>query len=74
MPRIITHRDERWQLDEPTTTSDGFLLATGFLLDENDDIVLDEAGFPVFHSFFLGRSTVLAVTPTHFRPSGPEEK
>jgi hypothetical protein len=52
---VIQYRGDSWRLSEPTRTSDGFWLATGFLLDpETMEPVKDESGFPVFHSFFLG--------------------
>jgi hypothetical protein len=56
--RTITYRDQTWELAEPQKTSDGFLLATGFLVDpETGEHAQDEAGFPIIHSFFLGRAS-----------------
>lgn len=55
---IVTRDDgSRWRLGAPVRTSDGFLLATGIMIDDNDDDVLDDdSGFAVVHSFFLGRA------------------
>lgn len=55
---ILQYRGQPWQIDPATATrtSDGFLLANGFLLDDEGDAVLDDEGYPVFHSFFLGRA------------------
>lgn len=48
------HDGSRWSIGAPTITSDGFVLATGTLIDDDDNAVLDDDGFPVMHSFFLG--------------------
>jgi len=51
---IVERRDgSRWRLGPPIVTSDGYKLATGVLIDEEDKDVIDD-GFPVTHSFFLG--------------------
>lgn len=54
---MIVRRSDgtEWRLSEPQRTSDGYVLATGTLLDpETLEPVTDEYGFPVIHSFFLG--------------------
>jgi hypothetical protein len=56
---VIVQRNDGsvWSLGAPTKTSDGFLLATGILVDpETLEPAEDEDGFPVTHSFFLGRA------------------
>lgn len=53
---IIDYRGNSWRLGAPTVTSDGFILATGTLLDDEGEPVEDESGFPVIHSFILGRA------------------
>lgn len=56
---MIVERSDgsRWSLGPPSRTSDGFLLATGTLLDpETGEPAGDESGFPIIHSFFLGRA------------------
>jgi len=53
----VTYRGQQWRLTPHVRTSDGFLLATGFLLDEDGEQVEDADGWPVIHSFFLGRAT-----------------
>lgn len=53
----IRYQGQPWQLTETTRTSDGFLLATGVLIDEEFDTpALDDDGFPILHSFFLGKA------------------
>lgn len=46
----------RWRLGAPCKTSDGFATAFGIMIDEDGNDVLDEMGFPVGHSFFLGKA------------------
>ena len=54
---IVTRSDgSRWKLGAASRTSDGFAIASGTLVDENDNVVRDGDGFPVVHSFFLGRA------------------
>lgn len=53
--RVITYRGQQWELAAPSVTSDGFLLATGWLLDAEGGHAFED-GFPVVHSFFLGRA------------------
>lgn len=54
---IVTRSDgSRWKLGAASRTSDGFLLASGTLLDDDDNVARDGDGFPVVHSFFLGRA------------------
>lgn len=50
----ITFRGQQWALTAPHRTSDGHVLATGFLLDDAGDRALDEDGYPVIHQFYLG--------------------
>ena len=53
----VTYNGARWRLDRPVRTSDGYLLATGWLLDpETDEPVEDRDGLPVIHTFFLGEA------------------
>lgn len=54
-PQIVERDDgTRWSLGAPSVTSDGFAISMGTMIDENDEPVQDEMGFPVIHSFFLG--------------------
>jgi len=60
MKRVMVKRPNGtlWSLGPPSRTSDGYLLSTGTLLDpDTREAVEDESGFPVLHSFFLGRAT-----------------
>lgn len=53
---MILQRNDgsRWSIGAPTITSDGFVLATGTLVDAEGNAITDDDGFPVMHSFFLG--------------------
>ncbi len=60
LPRLIDRRTgEVWQILSISTTSDGFRLASAVLVDGDHDgaePVLDEGGFEVIRSLFLGRA------------------
>lgn len=55
---LSTPDGARWHTDPKqwTTTSDGFVLGYGFLLDEQDEPVHDEMNLPVMKQFFFGRA------------------
>lgn len=45
-----------WEVISIARTSDGFLLGTAQMIDsQTEETVLDESGFPILHSVFLGR-------------------
>lgn len=54
----LTYNGADWRLiGRPVRTSDGYLLGTAELLDdETGEPVLDEMGLPVIHTFFLGEA------------------
>jgi len=56
--KVIARDDgSRWRIVDQQTTSDGFVLGTGVLLHEDsDEGTVDAEGYPVIHSFFLGRA------------------
>ena len=55
--RIVTYNGQQWRIAEVQRTSDGFLLGSGFLQDPDTGAdAIDEDGYPVYHSFFLGRA------------------
>lgn len=47
---------ERWLVLEVNRTSDGFLIGSGKLVDDVGEELLDEDGWPVIKSLFLGRA------------------
>ena len=57
-PQVVVNRrtGERWQIMTINRTSDGFLIANARLVDEDDMPLLDESGFDVVHSLFLGQA------------------
>ena len=55
MERVVSYRGNLWKIGEPVRTSDGYLIANGFMLDpDTQEPVVDEEGLAVIHSFFLG--------------------
>lgn len=57
MNLVTRHDGTVWRLGEYTKTSDGYRMATGVQVDPdtNEDLE-DPDGFPIVHSFFLGKA------------------
>jgi hypothetical protein len=47
---------ERWELLQVNRTSDGFLLGSARLVDDEGEPILDDGGWPIIKSLFLGQA------------------
>lgn len=56
MKEFVEHNGATWKIVDTGYTSDGYVLGLGRLLDEDGGDVFDDEGFPVIHTFFMGRA------------------